>query len=52
MGGYYAVMAENQFFETESIILATGVVLANQYPGDVEFVGRGVSSCATCDGAL
>ena len=52
MGGYYAVMEENQFFETESIILATGVVLANQYPGEAEFVGRGVSYCATCDGAL
>ena len=52
MGGYYAVMAENQFFETESIILATGVVLANQYAGEAEFVGRGVSYCATCDGAL
>ena len=52
MGGHYAVMAENQFFETESIILATGVVPANQYPGEAEFVGRGVSYCATCDGAL
>lgn len=52
MGGYYNVMAENQFFETESIILATGVVAANQYPGEAEFVGRGVSYCATCDGAL
>ena len=52
MGGHYAVMAENQFFETESIILATGVVAANQYPGEAEFVGRGVSYCATCDGAL
>lgn len=52
MGGYYAVMAENQFYETESIILATGVVTANQYPGESDFVGRGVSYCATCDGAL
>lgn len=52
MGGYYTVMAENQFFETESILLATGVVLANQYPGEAEFVGRGVSYCAICDGAL
>ena len=52
MGGYYAVMAENQFYETESIILATGVVAANQYLGEAEFVGRGVSYCATCDGAL
>lgn len=52
MGGYYNVMAENQFFETESIILAMGVVAVNQYPGEAEFVGRGVSYCATCDGAL
>lgn len=52
MGGYYNVMAENQFFETDSIILAMGVVAANQYQGEAEFVGRGVSYCATCDGAL
>ena len=52
MGGYYNVMAENQFFETETIILAMGVVPANQYQGEAEFVGRGVSYCATCDGAL
>lgn len=52
MGGYYNVMAENQFFETETIIFAMGVVAANQYSGEAEFVGRGVSYCATCDGAL
>ena len=52
MGGYYNVMAENQFFETESVILATGVVTANQYKGEAEFLGRGVSYCATCDGNL
>lgn len=52
MGGYFNVMAENQFYETESVILATGVVAANQYVGEAEFVGRGVSYCATCDGAL
>ncbi len=52
MGGYYNVMAENQFFETDSIILTMGVVSANQYAGEAEFVGRGVSYCATCDGAL
>jgi len=52
MGGYYNVMAENQFYETETIILAMGVVTTKQYPGEAEFVGRGVSYCATCDGAL
>ncbi|MBR3811202.1 MAG: NAD(P)/FAD-dependent oxidoreductase [Agathobacter sp.] len=52
MGGYYNVMAENQFYETDSIILATGVVPTKQYPGEAEYLGRGVSYCATCDGAL
>ena len=52
MDGYYTVMAENQFFETDTIILAMGVVSANQYAGEAEFMGRGVSYCATCDGAL
>ena len=52
MGGYYNVMAENQFYETDTIILAMGVVAANQYAGEAEFVGRGVSYCATCDGML
>ncbi|MBQ8518940.1 MAG: NAD(P)/FAD-dependent oxidoreductase [Agathobacter sp.] len=52
MGGYYNVMAENQFYETDTIVLAMGVVPANQYQGETEFVGRGVSYCATCDGAL
>ncbi len=52
MGGYYNVMAENQFYETNTMILAMGVVAANQYQGEAEFLGRGVSYCATCDGAL
>ena len=52
MGGYFTVMAENQFYETESLILAMGVVAANPYVGETEFLGRGVSYCATCDGAL
>lgn len=52
MGEYYNVMAENQFYETDSIILAMGVVNAKQYPGENAFLGRGVSYCATCDGAL
>ncbi len=52
MGTYYNVMAENQFYETDSVILAMGVVTSNQYAGETDFVGRGVSYCATCDGNL
>ncbi len=52
MGNYYTVMAENEFYETETIILAIGVVASNTYAGETEFLGRGVSYCATCDGSL
>ncbi len=52
MGDYYAVMAENEIYETQTIIFAIGVVAANTYPGENEFLGRGVSYCATCDGGL
>lgn len=52
MGGYYNVIAENQFFETNTVILAIGVVGTKTYQGEEEFVGKGVSYCATCDGAL
>lgn len=52
MGGYYNILAENEFFETSTILFATGVTMSNPYAGETEFVGRGVSYCATCDGAL
>lgn len=52
MGDYYAVMAENEIYETKTIIFAIGVVNSNLYPGEAEFLGRGVSYCATCDGGL
>ncbi len=38
--------------QARAIILATGVVWANKYPGEAEYLGRGVSYCATCDGML
>ena len=39
-------------YEASSVILATGVVSAKPYPGEGEYLGRGVSYCATCDAAL
>jgi thioredoxin reductase (NADPH) len=34
------------------VILATGITREKLYPGEAEFLGRGVSYCATCDGML
>lgn len=39
-------------FEGRTVILATGVESVKQIPGEAEFLGRGVSYCATCDGFL
>lgn len=54
MGGYFAIQTNDadQIFEAETVILATGLVQAGSLAGEDEFLGRGVSYCATCDGAL
>ncbi len=53
MGDYFALQgASGKMYEASSVILATGVRVGKAYPGEEEFLGRGVSYCATCDGAL
>ena len=36
----------------KAVVLATGVVRGEKLPGEVKYLGRGVSYCATCDGML
>ncbi len=53
MGDYFALQnSKNEFYEARTIILATGVMQGKLYPGEEEFLGRGVSYCATCDAPL
>lgn len=53
MGDYYALQtSDNEMREANAIILATGVNFGKPYPGENEFLGRGVSYCATCDAPL
>ena len=40
----------NGFYNTRTIILAVGASSSEIIPGEKEFIGRGVSYCATCDG--
>ena len=47
---YVSIGSEMQ--ETKALILAGGVVRGRKFPGEEEFLGRGVSYCATCDGML
>lgn len=48
----FSATAGRQVFQGRALILAPGVVRQNKYPGEAEYLGRGVSYCATCDGML
>ena len=50
---YYKVNTTEGEYETKTVILATGAGHAHLgVPGEEKFSGRGVSYCATCDGAF
>lgn len=48
----FQLLADNELYEAKSILLATGAVTAKGFEGEAEYLGRGVSYCATCDGFL
>ena len=51
--GCYSVVTDRGALRAMSVILAPGVEgKRSGIPGEAEFIGRGVSWCATCDGAL
>ena len=52
MGEYYSLTTSKELFRARSVILAVGAQQGKPYPGEAEFLGRGVSYCATCDGML
>ena len=49
----FKVSGEKSTYETKTVILATGAKHSELgIPGEKELVGKGVSYCATCDGAF
>ena len=48
----FAVTVGSQVYQGRALSLAPGVVRQAKYPGETEYLGRGVSYCATCDGML
>ena len=52
MGGVFGVSVGADFVQGRSVVLACGLNRAKPFPGESEFLGRGVSYCATCDGML
>lgn len=52
MGDYFACAAGQDVYEGKSLLLATGQAPSATVPGETDYLGRGVSYCATCDGML
>lgn len=51
-GKFGVATQQGNYYESKSVILACGVESVKTIDGETEFAGRGVSFCATCDGAL
>ena len=52
MGDRFLLNFDGNILEARTVILAGGVAKAKPVEGESEFLGRGVSYCATCDGML
>ena len=52
MGKYFNLMANDKVYEASAVILATGVEFRAPLKGELEYLGRGVGYCATCDAPL
>lgn len=52
MGARFGVAVGSDYLDAGCVILAVGVSMGKPYPGEAEYLGRGVSYCATCDGMM
>ncbi len=52
MGESFGVAVGNDYYQCRALIIAAGITREKLYPGEAEYLGRGVSYCATCDGML
>lgn len=52
MGDYFALASGSDIIEANSVIVAIGTDSTKSLTGEEEFLGRGVSYCATCDALL
>lgn len=52
MGKQYALFANQESFQAKTLIFAMGMTAGTTIKGEAEYLGKGVSYCATCDGRL
>ena len=48
----FTLLTPGNTYEARTVIIATGVVSTSLFMGEKEFLGKGVSYCATCDGMM
>lgn len=48
----FMVLGDNDIYDARTVLLTTGTVSGKAMEGESEFLGKGVSYCATCDGFL
>ena len=49
-GQNFTLIGRESSIEAAAVILAVGISLGKEIPGETDFIGRGISYCATCDG--
>ena len=52
MADQWYVSFGTEMEQASALVIAAGVARGKKFPGEAEFLGRGVSYCATCDGML
>lgn len=50
--GAFSLTVGSDVYQADALVLAPGVVRTAPFAGEEEYLGRGVSYCATCDGML
>lgn len=50
MGDYFELQLRQENIQAKTLVITTGVSVAKPLPGEEDYIGRGVSYCATCDG--
>lgn len=48
----FTLQSRDQFYKASTIVLAPGVSTVKPISQEIDYLGRGVSYCATCDGPL
>lgn len=49
MGEYFSLVGSKENYEATTVIITTGMGNSATFPGETDFLGKGVGYCATCD---